>query len=387
MASSFTSEISSRLPLHHPQAAPHWNKKILVVCFPVSRYGDFFGALRISKLCKDHFGSQVAFALPKNWASQQPKLIEREVTSNYPFFTYSYENNAHKIEALTKFQPDAVIGYPCDGGSADPVCQAVCEAVKPQPVTLPLTEYGGYPPNGGFALGVGKGEIGLFIDQTLFYRPKGLIQLSNLSPDLCERILGAPYSNEAVEDFDQEWKLYFGYTYAPKTRQWFVDTVARYNEMLGEEKKLLFVLVGPQGDIEPPPRSRVLSFPFLEHWDMVHLLLASEEECLGTGDLSITDLFSADKTPLAEVLDHKGSFTRNILDLADDFTFKFTLSNLFADPQRCNCESAAKALYQIKTNQGLQKAMRVFSQTIRRDHDFSRKFIEEMEKRLSRSSD
>lgn len=368
--------------LQPPPVVAQKQKTILVVCFPQGGYGDFFGALKIADMCKKNFDSQVYFALPEKWAIEQSKIVKNEVKP-FPLLTYE---GIEKVSELTDCNPDMVIGYVCDGGSADPICEAVCETMKTRPGYLPLTESGGYPPKNGFALGFDKKEIGLFISPDLFNEPKGLNQLAKLSPSLCKEILGKPYSEESAQAFAKKCKLYFGYSFNAATRQWFVDTIVQYNALCKDDRKLVFVLVGPNGKLIKSSKDQCTILPFsdLPHSDMIALLLASERESLGTGELSATDLFSADKIPLIELMDHKRYMTQAILDLAQkqDVDLKNSLSNLFVNPLRnLNEIIAARTLFEIRTKETVLKALNAFNRTIR-GLDCSKTIIAEVRKRM-----
>lgn len=121
-----------------------------------------------------------------------------------------------------------------------------------------ISEYG-LPPAmpGDFALGLGRNELGIFIDPELSENAsqpaeQRLKHLSEVNPKLREAILGTPKTDsETFAAFAKSSYLFTGYTHAHTSRRAFVLAIAeKVFELANETRNLCFVL----------PRSSAIEF-------------------------------------------------------------------------------------------------------------------------------
>lgn len=230
--------------------------------------------------------------------------------------------------------------------------------------------------------GAGRNYKGMIIDEELLTWSKSgkaedrhlrMQELQQLSGELCRVILGENYSLAAIEAFNKEQELFFGYA-SIFFKLEFILSVAAMHQKMNSQKTLTFVFPGNSvgiadelqqirkeldslsigmieiEDIAATGREtikvndsngRTLRLIFagsLETADFKQLIKASEKEMLTTGDQSWSEGIAAFKHWCQEVIVHKRNALKAVIDLAQKHSPKLH-SFLYKSSERIKGDS------------------------------------------------
>jgi hypothetical protein len=335
-------------------------------------------------------------------------------------------NGPHKakselIEELKKegFVPDLILIGPAYGYTS-----ILDELEKLNIPIVHFLEYGhttGDPKDA--ILGVRDKQMGIHIDRPLLQWSEKehdvaekLKELENLPEKLQVAILGKPYSEDAVKEFQAKWRLFFSYASGALGTDFFQKDkqamVIAYAKMAYQYEKtdtnLCLFFMGqsfttlPEEDLQELRRLGVakISWP-LEEEEIVLcekgkeikiinsilkpeqvpiLLKASEDEVLTTGDQFFSECVSSQKHFIYQTLPHKKPLLMDLEKQASQIDEEF--GKLFTEAHTSpniskgsfSKEGVAKLLYQGRVNKKMAKAWREFTTHLCRDCAFGPRF-------------
>lgn len=173
-----------------------------------------------------------------------------------------------------------------------------------------------------------EGFQGIFVDRELFQwsqteeakdPEKRIFQLELLSESRLAEILGQDVTSKrvALEEFQRENVLFFGYASKQETREKFVEAIISYSATHHPGKKVTVLFAGANHRNQPSTDAKVISLD-LTPTEMRTLFRGAQRECLVTGDQTISEAISAGMLPIYERLDYKS-------DLAEALEANFGL--------------------------------------------------------------